>query len=226
MRHFQMKFFLVGLWTLVALNGGCMSSKPPKTVLLCGFENLPEAGLSGKPLDPPVSLKKPNYHGDDFGWETGGYVDMEPWQKFSTQGKNCAKVRFTVPGDYKSLSQTARLTSWEAGMKLSPSTPTRLSTTDWSSYTVVAVDFYNPEPREYQAMIRVTDSHSNMTVTAGLIRGAAKSTVAMSVTQLAAARVDVRDIKILAIFLDTLREKTDPVLYMDNVRLDTSAKLK
>jgi hypothetical protein len=217
---------LAGLAFLLSLNAGCSPVNPPKTVLLCGFENLPEPGMSGQPLDPPVSLKKPAYEGDDYGWATGGYVELQPWPKFATQGKYSARARFTVPSDFKSLSQTARLTSWEAGMTLTRDTATKLSTTDWSPYAILAVDFYNPDPKEYQAFLRVTDSHSNVTETAGLVKASGKSTVAMALTQVAEARLDPHDIKILEIYLDTLKEASDPVLYLDNVRLDSSTKLK
>jgi hypothetical protein len=166
--EFRNKFVWLAVPALaLCLNNGCYSSaNPPKTVLLCGFENLSEEPLGNQPLDPPVSLKKPSVNGDDFGWSTGGYVALTPWNKFASQGKWCAQARFTVPADFKGVSETARLTSWEAGMTLSPDTATKLAATDWSPYGVLAVDFYNPDPVAYQAFLRITDSHSNTTTPA------------------------------------------------------------
>jgi hypothetical protein len=205
---------------LVGLSGCGEALAQPKTVVLCSFEKVPDPSVSRQVYDLVEALKKPDLPVDDYGWSTSGYVAMEPFPKYATQGKFTAQAKFTVPGDFKKVKPK----TWEAGMTLSTDTPTKLAVTDWSPYKLLVVDVYNAEDKEYQAFLRFSDSAGNLTETASLIRAKNKSYMLIEVTRLAEARLNTKDLKALTIYLNTVDQPAAPVLYFDNVRL-TSAPL-
>src|SRR5687767_3904540 len=99
---------------VVALLAGCGPKGPqPKTLVLNGFERVPDAALLKRQFDPAEALKKPTYPGHDFDVATSGYASLSAINKEAAraakdkalyqfiQGKTAAKVRFTVPSDYK-----------------------------------------------------------------------------------------------------------------------------
>lgn len=225
MVHSKRVFLSMCLVSIMAAVAGCGGSAGKgKTVVLNGFEKQPDPSASRQVYDLVESLKKPDLPVDDYGWATSGYVDLEPFNKYATQGKITAKARFTVPGDFKKADRKPK--SWEAGMTLSTETPTKLAETDWSGYRFLAIDIYNPENREYQASLRVVDSHSNVTETAQLIRAKGKTIMFMEITRLAEARIDTKDLKALTLYMNTVDEPKDPVLYIDNLRLTSNTVLR
>jgi hypothetical protein len=219
---------MLGMLVLVATAGllaGCGQAQSQfKTVVLDSFEKAPDPSVSRQVYDLAESLKQPELPVDDYSWITSGYVSLEPFKKYATQGKLSAKARFTVPSDFKKAGQQPK--TWEAGMTLSTESPTKLGTTDWGAFKFLAVDVYNPDDKEYQGYLRVIDSHSALTQTAGLIKAKGKSVLFMEVTRLAEARLDVHDIKALTLYLDTADQPVDPVLYLDNVRLTNATNLR
>lgn len=218
MRPFRLQtLFLAAAVLVLPWLAGCAAQAAPKIVLLCGFENIPNPDAVS--LDPLTHFQYPNNPANDYLWDTSNYVVLEPFLKFATQGKYCAKARFTVPGDLKAANQGQKPKSWEAGMTLSTESGTKLSVTDWSPYKNLSLDIYNPEDKEYPVYLRVGDIHSKVTVTAGLIRPKGKSSVGIPVTRLAEAWLDTKDIKFLTLYLDTADLTVDPVLYIDNVKL-------
>jgi len=211
------------LAALLAGMAGCSKdAAQAKTLVLNSFEKAPDPSVSRQVYDLAESLKKPELPVDDYAWETSGYVSLEPFNKYATQGKTSAKARFTIPGDFKKPGQKPK--TWEAGMTLSTDSPTKLPATDWAAFKFLAIDVYNTENTEYQGYLRVIDSHSNLTQTAGLIKAKGKSTLFMEVTRLAEARLDVHDLKALTLYLDTVDQASDPVLYLDNVRLTSTLR--
>ena len=196
---------------------GCQVQAAPKTVLLCGFENRPNPEANS--LDPLSHFKYPVSQANDYLWETSDYVILEPFNKLASQGRWCAKARFTVPGDLKVVTPDKKPKSWEAGMTLSTESGTKLSTTDWSPYHALTIDIYNPADKEYQAYLRVGDIHSKITATAALLKPNGRTVIGIAVTQLAEAWLDSKDIKFLTLYLDTADLTVDPVLYVDNVLL-------
>jgi hypothetical protein len=216
-------FALASAALLMGVAGCGQAQSQAKTKVLCSFEKIPDPSASRQVYDLVESLKKPDLPVDDYGWATSGYVEIEPFNKYATQGKTSAKVRFTVPADFKKADKKPKV--WEAGMTLSTETPTKLDTTDWSAFKLLAVDVYNTEDTEYQARLRVVDAYGNVTETAQLIKPKGKSYMYMEVTRLAEARLAIRDIKLLTLYMDTVNLPKDPVLYFDNVRL-TSGTLR
>jgi hypothetical protein len=218
-------FGMLVMAAAVGLLAGCgQAQSQAKAVVLDSFEKAPDPSVSRQVYDLAESLKKPELPVDDYGWITSGYVSLEPFNKYATQGKLAAKARFTVPGDFKKPGQQPK--TWEAGMTLSTDSPTKLEVTDWASFKFLAIDVFNPDNKEYQGYLRVTDSHSAITQTAGLIKAKGKSVLFMEVTRLAEARLDVHDIKALTLYLDTVDQPVDPVLYLDNVRLTSAPNLR
>ena len=196
---------------------GCRVQAAPKTVLLCGFENIPNPEANS--LDPTTHFFHPRNMANDYLWSTSNYVVLVPEKKFATQGKYCAKARFTVPGDIQSNTTGAKAKSWEAGMTLSLESQTKLAVSDWSTYKQVSLEVFNPEDREYQAWLRIGDTHAKVTASAHLIRPKGRTVIAMPVTTLGEAWLMPADIKFLTLYLDTAALSVDPVLYVDNVKL-------
>ncbi len=224
MVHRRMLGMLV-MAAAVGLLAGCgQAQSPAKTLLLDSFEKAPDPSVSRQVYDLAETLKKPELPVDDYSWITSGYVSLEPFNKYATQGKLAAKARFTVPADFQKPGQQPK--TWEAAMTLSTESPTKLEATDWAGFKFLAVDVFNPDNREYQGYLRVTDAHSAVTQTAGLIKAKGKSVLFMEVTRLAEARLDVHDIKALTLYLDTADQPADPVLYLDNVRLTSAPNLR
>jgi hypothetical protein len=218
MRFLRIPFLLFcAALAVVVFLAGCKAQAAPKTVLLCGFENTPNPEANS--LDPLSHFQHPINQANDYLWDTSNYVVLEPFNKLASQGKYCAKSRFTIPGDLRVITPDKKPKSWEAGMTLSTESGTKLSATDWSPYRSVSLDIYNPEDKEYQAYLRIGDVHSKITVTAALVKPKGRTVVAIAVTRLAEAWLDATDIKFLTLFLDTADLGVDPVLYIDNVKL-------
>ncbi len=205
--------------SLAFLGSGMARAAVTKIALLCGFENQPQSGVQN--LDPISVLSHPLTAPNDYAWNTGGYASLTPFKKYATQGRTCAEVRFTTPLDFLSPGDKNHPlpSTWEAGMTLSTDSATKLPVTDWSPYAELEVDVYNPGEEQYQPFLKVTDAYSHVTETAGYIKPKSKSVVSIPMSLLSQARLDLTNIQALTFYLNTARDTTDPVLYIDNVRL-------
>src|SRR6185369_3692451 len=139
---------MLRLVTLVfgaVLFSGCTAKASPfKSVTLCDFERTADPVAESPHYDIPTALKKPNYTNHDFRWNTSGYAVMEPVSKDEAkaaknkpfykffQGKTAARVRFTVPADYKKPGAENNPKAWETGISLATDSYTALPLTDWS----------------------------------------------------------------------------------------------
>jgi hypothetical protein len=222
----------VFLIILAATVMGACSSKAgaPPSVILNGFERVPDPALAKRQFDPAEALKKPSYPDHDFDVSTSGYATLtsldkaaaraakdKPLYKFIT-GLSAGKVRFTVPGDYKKKGAENFPKVWESGLTLSIDSHTPLKATDWAQFQYLAVPVFNPGPLSQTVMVRFNDSSSGVTVTSA-IAPVGEAVLEFPLAILAEARLDPADLKGLTIFLDTASQDKDPVLIFDEIGL-------
>jgi hypothetical protein len=216
-----------------ALFTGCSAKASSfKTVTLCDFERTADPVAESPHYDIPTALKKPNYTNHDFRWNTSGYASMEPVSKDEAkaaknkpfykffQGKTAARVRFTVPSDYKKSGET-QSASWETGLSLATDSYTQLPVTDWSPYHYLAFSVYNPGTQDQKLFVRFSDASSHVTLTAAVAPAGQPSILEFDLTQLSDARLDTKDMRSFTLYLDTAGQSKDPVLVLDNVQLHT-----
>lgn len=224
---------LAGTFALMALAGCTAKASPYKSVTLIDFERLADPVSESPHYDIPTALKKPNYINHDFRWNTSGYAVMEPVSKEEAKkaknkplykffhGKTAAKVRFSVPGDYKKINPDNKPKTWETGMTLSTDSYTSLPVTDWSPWAYLNIDFYNPGEKDLTLHVRFADSAANVTEASAVVVAGGASTLEFDLRQLALARLNVKDMRALTLYLDTADEQKDPVLIFDNIGLHT-----
>lgn len=210
----------------------------PKTLVLNGFERVPDAALLKRQFDPAEALKKPTYPSHDYDVATSGYATLSAFNKESAraakdkalykfiQGKTAAKVRFTVPGDYKKKGTDSFPKTWETGFGLSIDSKTPLPATDWSAYKYLSLRAFNPGPLPQELFVRISDSGSGVTQTAVMLP-LGESELELPLDFLTAARLNPRDIKAVTFYLDSAGQETDPYLYVDELALqDMDAALR
>lgn len=220
--------------TLVLLNGCAAKAAPFQSIILCDFERTADPIAESPHVDIAEALKKPNYTNHDFRWSTSGYAAMEPISKDDAralknkvlykfiQGQTAAKVRFTVPGDYKTLAPGDKPKSWESGMSMATDSYTPLKVTDWGAFRYFDLAVYNPGTRDEQLHLRFTDSAAATTETSTRIPAGGPCTVEIDLAMLSQARINEHDMRGFTLFLDTANESTDPVLIFDNIGIHTA----
>jgi hypothetical protein len=232
MARFYASRWAAGLAGL-ALMGCSAKASSFKSVTLCDFERTADPVAESPHVDIATALKKPNYVNHDFRWITSGYASMDPVTKDEAkaaknkpfykffQGKTAAKVRFSVPSDYKVITPDNKPKSWETGMTLSTDSYTPLKTTDWSAFKYLAMSVYNPGEKDQRLHVRYADSAANVTETSTVIPAGGPCTVEFNLDQLSEARLNSKDMRALTLFLDTADEKKDIVLVFDNIGIHT-----
>lgn len=233
-RLFRAGVLIVALVTVAA----CSPKGPkPKSVTLNGFERVPDAALLKRQFDPGEAIKKPTYPNHDFDVATSGYATLasinkeaaraakdKPLYKF-IQGKTAAKVRFTVPSDYKTKGDNFPRT-WESGFALATDSKTPLAVTDWSPYKYFSFRLFNPGPLTQTVQLRFTDSASSVTRTS-VLAPIGEVEVEVPLDLLSEARLNPKDIRNVTLYLDSAGQDKDPVLLFDEVALhDMDAALR
>lgn len=225
--------FALGLGVL-GLMGCPAKASVDESVTLCDFESLPDKAAENPNFDIPSALKKPTYPNHDFRWGTSGYATLEPINKESAKalkdkvfykyfsGKSAAKIRFTVPGDYKKFDADTRPKVWETGLSLGTETQTRLKHTDWSKFRYLTFNLYNPTGKGQNLKLRIADSAANVTQTAIDVPASGPADVEIDLAFLALARLNTQDIRQLTLYLDTASQDSDPLLILDQVALHTA----
>ena len=226
--------FFASVWVAGLAFGlmGCSAKASAyKSVTLCDFERIADPIAESPHYDIPTALKKPNYVNHDFRWNTSGYASMQPITKDDAkaaknkplykffQGKTAAKVRFTVPGDYKKITADNKPKSWETGMSLSTDSYTPLPVTDWGPYRYLALSAYNPGEADQILHLRFDDSAAATTETTSVVPAGGACTVEVDLKILSDARVNAKDMRSISLFLDTRDQAADPVLIFDNLGL-------
>ncbi len=185
---------------------GCGAKKTTKALLkekglLCSFEATPSETEIG-----------------DFDWETNGFVKLEQFKKYATNGKHSAQAIFSIPADFLSTTQAARVDQWLAGITLSISTLTKLKVTDWSKYKKFGVDIYVPDEKERDFFIKFVDNYGKEYITTRQIKNG-RNKLEVVLDEVKAARINTESIVLLSLYLNTAKEEKDVTLYIDNVRL-------
>jgi hypothetical protein len=144
-----------------------------------------------------------------------------PLYKFF-QGKFAAKVRYTVPGDYKKIDKDNKPQSWETGMSLSTESYTPLKVTDWSNFRYLDISAYNPGETDQKLYFRFSDSASHLTQTSLVVPANGPSTLELDLKMLSDARLNTKDIRSVTMYLDTVDQTKDPVLIFDNLGIHTA----
>ena len=222
---------LVTLVLVSAFFSGCTAKASPfKSVTLCDFERTADPVAESPHYDIPTALKKPNYTNHDFRWSTSGYAVMEPVTKDEAkvaknkpfykffQGKTAARVRFTVPADYKKLNAENKPKSWETGISLATDSYSALPVTDWSAYRYLALSAYNPGEKDQRLFVRIRDAYANVTETSALVAGGA-SILEFDLKIVSDSRLNTKDIRAVSLYLNTADQDKDPILVLDNLQL-------
>jgi hypothetical protein len=208
-------------------------AQAPKSVVLDDFERAPLS--ASRVFDPSEALRQPTYPSTDFDLATSGYAVLSPINKDAAraakdkalykfiQGKTAAKVRFTVPSDYRKKSDERFPITWETGVGLSTDSRTPLKQSDWSAFRYLSFRVFNPAAKAQTLYVRFNDAASASTRTAVAIPQG-ESEVELPLGQLADARLNPADIRGLTLFLDSAGQDVDPVLIFDQLALyDTDA---
>ena len=228
---FGFRSLVLPLVFMVIVLGACSRKAPaPPFVILNSFERVPDPALAKRQFDPAEALKKPTYPDHDFDVSTSGYATLSPVDKTMARaakdkalyqfivGKSAGKVRFTVPGDYRTKSDEKFPKVWESGLTLSIDSHTPLSATDWAQFEYLAVPVFNPGPLSQTVKVRFNDSASGVTVTSA-IAPIGESVLEFPLQILSDARLNPADLKGLTLFLDTATQDKDPVLIFDEIGL-------
>ncbi len=225
------------VFVLVGLLAACKSkAQAPQSLVLNGFERVPDPGLSKRAFDPAEALKKPTYPNHDFDVSTSGYAALSPLDKAAARaakdkdlyhfikGKSAGKLRFTVPGDYRKKDDDKFPKVWESGMTLSIDSHTPLKATDWAKFQYFDVPVFNPGPLTQTVQIRFNDSASGVTLSSALAP-LGESVLEFPLQILSDARLNPADLKAVTLFIDTAAQDKDPVLIFDEIGLhDMSAE--
>jgi hypothetical protein len=219
-----------GLFTALLLGACSSKASAPPSVVLNGFERVPDPALAKNLFDPAEALKKPMYPKNDFDLSTSGYATLTPVDKTMARaakdkalykfitGKAAGKVRFSVPADYKKKGAENFPKTWESGFSLNIDSQSPLAKTDWSGFKYLALAVYNPGPQVQTLRVRFNDSGSAMTQTSA-VAPLGESVLEFPLDILSDARLNASDLKSLTFYLDTAGQDQDPVLIFDEIGL-------
>jgi hypothetical protein len=190
----------------IVLFSGCGAQPNKKALLkqqglLCSFETVPSETAIG-----------------DFDWETNGYVKLEQFKKYASNGKYTAQAVFSVPADFMTTTKAAKVTSWLAGMTMDINTLTKLKVTNWSEYKKFCVDVYVPDNTQRDLNIKLLDANGNEYKTIRPIKNG-RNKLELIIQEVKDARVDTTAIVSFSLYLDNKGVDKDVTLFIDNVRL-------
>lgn len=172
-----------------------------KQGLLCSFETVASETAIG-----------------DFSWETYDYVRLEQIKKYASNGKYTAQAIFSVPADFKTTTQAAKVTSWISAMTLSINTLTPLKVTNWSEYKKFGVDIYVPDSIQRDFFIKLLDANGKEYIAMRPVKNG-RNKLEINIQDIKDTRIDTGNIVSLSLYLDNKGVDKDVILYIDNVRL-------
>lgn len=205
LKNALIKVLTISVCTAVLFTG--CGAKPNKKAmlkqqgLLCSFEVVPSEIAIG-----------------DFDWETNGYVKLEQFKKYASNGKYTAQATFSVPADFMTTTKAAKVKSWISGMSMSINTLTKLKVTNWSEYKKFGVDVYVPDNTQRDLYIKFLDANGKEFVTMRQIKNG-RNKLEVVIQEVKDARVDTTSILSLSLYLDNKGVEKDVTLFIDNVRL-------
>lgn len=172
-----------------------------KQGLLCSFETVASETAIG-----------------DFDWQTNGYVKLEQFKKYASNGKYTARAIFSVPTDFMPAKKAAKVKSWISAMTLDINTLTRLKVTDWSEYKKFGVDVYVPDNTQRDFYIKLLDANGKEFIAMRPVKNG-RNKLEVIVQEIQDARVDASSIISISLYLDNKGVEKDVTLFIDNVRL-------
>jgi hypothetical protein len=201
-----LKKVLIIIAASAMLFAGCGAQLNKKALLkqqglLCSFEIVPSETAIG-----------------EFDWDTGGYVKLEQFKKYATNGKFTAQAIFSVPADFMTTTKAARVSSWISGMTMSINTLTKLKVTDWGQYKKFGVDIYSPDNVQRDFFIKLLDANGKEYIATRPIKNG-RNKLELVIQEVKDARVDVSSIVSFSFYLNNKGVDKDVTLFVDNVRL-------
>ncbi len=155
----------------------------------------------------------------DFDLETNGYVNLEQSKKYATQGKSSCKAVFSVPVDFVSTTQVAKMQSWIAGITMSINTLSKLPVTDWSLFKKFSVDISNPDNVSKDFFIKLTDMQGKEYIAPPFQLKAGRNKLEITLEDVKNARLDIANMVAFELYMDTKTDPKDITLYIDNIHL-------
>jgi hypothetical protein len=154
----------------------------------------------------------------DYDLETNGYVKLEQIKKYSSQGKFSAKATFSVPVDFLTTTQAARVDTWISAVTMGINTLTKLKVTEWQYYKKFAVDIYVADQTAPDVFIKLVDMSGNEYLTQRPLKNG-RNKLEIVLDDVKNSRVNTSAITSFSIYMDTKTQPKDVVLYLDNIRL-------
>ncbi len=154
----------------------------------------------------------------DFDLETNGYVKLEQFKKYATKGKFSCQATFSIPADFMTTTEAAKVNTWISAITMSINTLTRLKITDWSIFKKFAVDVYVPDNSSRDFYIKLVDSAGKEFIALRPIK-AGRNKLEILLEEVKNARIDLSNIVSFSLYLDTKNEPKDVILYIDYIRL-------
>ncbi len=192
------------LSSLLFLTAGCgpdVKAERKAAALINSFETLPSELSIG-----------------DFDLDTNGYVNLEQFKKYASQGKYSCKATFSVPVDFLTTTQAARAKEWKSSITMGINTLSKLKNTTWNFYKKFAVDVYVADQTSPDIFIKIVDMSGNEYLAQRPLKNG-RNKLEIVLDDVKTARVDTSAITSFSIYMDTVKQPKDIVLYLDNIRL-------
>lgn len=155
---------------------------------------------------------------NDFDWATGGYAKMEQSTQNPTHGKHSAKLTFYTADQFVATPTPG--VTWQPMVTLDTRSVTPLTIFDWSSYTSLKMDVFNPQDQPVTYFLKVIDSKSYSYTASGPLLPKKVTNLSVLMDDLDKARMDLTMISGLQFWVD-MTGATQPVtVYLDNLRLE------
>jgi hypothetical protein len=180
------------------------------------------------------------YPNDDLDWWTGGYVNLESAKENQTHGKRSAKATFLIASQFYpvptagvslapagvSLASTTPVpaptagVSWSPSITLSNNSVTKLNKYDWSEFTTLKLDVFNPQDQAVTYHLKVVDGRSFQHEQANILTPKKVTNISFPLEDLAKDRMDLSSIQSLTFWVDIGKAAKPVEIYLDYLRLD------
>jgi len=180
------------------------------------------------------------YPNDDLDWWTGGYVNVESAKENQTHGKRSAKATFllaaqfyptptvgvSIPQSGVSATSSTPVPAPEAGVSWSPSltlsntSVTKLNKYDWSEFTTLKLDVFNPQDQAVTCHLKVVDGRSFQHELPTVLIPKKVTNISLPLEDLVKDRMDLTSIQSLTFWVDTGKASKPVEVYLDYLRLD------
>ncbi len=161
-------------------------------------------------------FEHPNY---DLDWGTGGYVKVESTTDNQTHGKKAMKATFLLENQFFPTPTPGN--NWRPTLTLDTNSPTPLNVYDWSEYSNLMVDVFNPQDQPLTWHIQVADGRAFVDDQAtGVLIPKKVTNIDVPFDELIKNRLDLTSIRSFSFWVDTAGLTTPPVIFMDYLRLE------